>query len=125
MNGVKVINKLNKFARENERAMDRALNAMAMDVERIAKETVPVKQGHLKSSGHHIRLGSLDWQVRFGYYGPSTSYARYQEFGGDGRRVVRNYTYPGKKAHFLRDAGISVSKKIISYIREQAGGIRI
>ena len=106
--------------------MDRALNVMALDTERIAKNTVPVGDtGELKSGGHHIRIGHLNWQVRFGHYGPSTPYARYQEFGGDGRRVVRRYSRPGKKAHFLRDAGIKTSNKIVQYIKEQVRGIRV
>jgi|SRR3990172_3665425 len=125
MNAVKVINKLNKFAKENSGAMDRALNAMAMDIERASKEVVPVAMGELKASGHHIKLSHLNWEVRYGHYGPSMPYARYQEFGGDGRRVVRHYSQPGKKAHYLRDAGVIVSRKVLDYIREQANGIRI
>jgi hypothetical protein len=44
-------------------------------------------------------------------YGKGLAYARYQEFGGDGRRVVRNYTTPGTHAHYLKQSGDAVSKR--------------
>ena len=61
--------------------------------------------GRIRSSDSNLEL-----EVVFGGT-PDVPYAAYQEFGGDGRRVVRHYTTPGTQAHYLRDAGLSVGKE--------------
>lgn len=119
--GFKVIDNIKKFAKENSMAMDRALNKMAIDIERLSKEQVPHGEtGHLKASGKHEKAGYLDYKVSY-----NKVYARYQEFGGDGRRTVRNYSLPGKKAHYLRDPGRQIAQRVISYFMEQAASIRV
>jgi len=119
--GLKVINKMTEFARENESAMDRALNKMSIDIERLSKEQVPFgKTGHLKASGRHQRYGKLKYKVEF-----DREYARFQEFGGDEKRKVIRYSMPGKKAHYLRDPGIEISKRAIDYIKQQVNSIHI
>lgn len=119
--GVRVVNKITEFARENEAAMDRALNKMSIDIERLSKEQVPFgKTGHLKASGRHERYGKLKYKTEF-----NREYARFQEFGGDEKRKVRRYSMPGKKAHYLRDPGVEVSKKAVEYFKQQVNSIRI
>ena len=109
-----------KFAQENEGALDRALNRMAVDIERISKTQVPHKDGQLKSSGYHEKKGNLHYTV-----GYNKVYARFQEFGGDGKRVVRKYSKPGKKKFYLRDPGEMVAKRALDYLRQETKGVKV
>lgn len=117
---VTVNDKMPRFVTGNEQAMDRALSRMAVDVERISKEKVPVKHGLLRASGYHIRNGYLSYWMGF-----RKIYAGFQEFGGDGRRTVRKYTYAGRGKGFLRDAGTIVASKALEYFRNEGGQIRV
>lgn len=118
--GVTIIDKSKKFIKANYDALDRALNVMAIDIERISKNVVPFKRGHLKASGKHFRIGYLLYKV---YY--HKEYARYQEFGTDGSKVVRHYTMAGKKKFYLRDSGREVARKAVQYFKNQIKTIRI
>ena len=118
--GVKVINNLNKFVGKNYLALDRAMERMAVDIERLAKQKVPVELGPLQSSGRKVKLGLLKHRVEF-----NKEYAAFQEFGGDKTRKVRKYTTPGTGAHFLRDAGVKVSERVIQYIRGAVSELRL
>jgi hypothetical protein len=109
-----------KFVIANSGAMDRALNRMAIDIERLSKEQVPVDHGQLRSAGDHLQLSLLRWVVKY-----DKVYARYQEFGGDGRRVVRNYSKPGSKAFYLKDPGDTIAQNALSYIKQEAGTIHL
>lgn len=120
---VRIVDKLNQFARKSADAMDRSLNRMAVDIERLAKFRVPVSPGggHLKSSGFHRRKGLMKYVVVF-----DKEYAAYQEFGGDGKgKVVRKYSTPGTGKHYLRDAGKTVAGNAINYIKQEAQSIRL
>lgn len=118
--GLKIVNKINEFAKQNASAMDVALNRMAVDIERLSKMQVPFKKGQLKSSGRHQRIGLLKYKVEY-----DKEYARYQEFGGDGKRVVKRYSYPGKNKFYLRDSGRIVAGKALSYIKSETVGIKV
>ena len=118
--GLKIINKLAKFATKNAVVMDRALNRMAVDVERLSKEQVPFLKGHLKASAYHERVGFLNWRVVY-----NKVYAMYQHEGGDGKRVVRKYSYPGKKKHYLSDPGKIISGRATEYFRREAKNLFI
>ncbi len=118
--GVTIINNIRKFAQENANAMDRALNKMAIDIERLSKEQVPHSKGQLKASGRHEKVGYLKYKVSY-----NKVYARFQEFGGDGKRVVRKYSLPGKKKFYLRDPGRTIAQRVIDYFKEQARTIRV
>lgn len=91
-----------------------ALKAMADATLQRAQMLAPMSaiEGHagtLRASGLVAESSDgLTVAVRFGNGIP---YARYQEFGGDGVRVVKNYTTEGTQAHYLRDAGNSVAKE--------------
>jgi hypothetical protein len=118
--GVRVVDRLRDFANSNGDAMDRALNRMAIDIERLSKMQVPVDKGHLRASGLHRRVSKLKYVVEY-----NKEYARYQEFGGDGRRVVRRYSQPGKKKFFLRDPGKTIAGKALDYFRYEAGRVKV
>lgn len=96
-----------------EQNVSSALNAMATATVQRAKMLAPMSNketsGNLRDSGRVESEGTLDKAAVFG--NSVVPYARYQEFGGDGRRVVRNYTTPGTQAHYLQDAGESVAKE--------------
>lgn len=91
-----------------------ALKAMADATLQRAQQLAPMSaiEGHagtLRTTGLvSVEDGGFTVAVQFG---EGIDYARYQEFGGDGKRVVRNYTTPGTQAHYLRDAGDSVAKE--------------
>lgn len=118
--GVRITDKLPQFVKANFSAMDRSLNRMAVDIERLSKERVPFLKGQLKASGRHRKAGLLDYKVEY-----NTVYARFQEFGGDARRVVKKYSYPGKQAHYLRDSGNEIARKAINYFMEEARSIKV
>jgi hypothetical protein len=120
--------------------MDRALNRMAIDIERLAKMTVPVKGGQLKSSGQHQRVGRLKYVVYF-----NKEYAAHVEFGVRAHQIAPKnkdflafkigekwvYTkkavmHPGFKGRFfLSDAIKTIIAKDIEYIRKEAKGIDV
>lgn len=118
--GYRITNKIKQFAKKHEGAMDRALNRMAVDIERLSKQFVPHKDGQLKSSGRHRKRDKFKYTVSY-----DMEYAAFQEYGGDGKRVVRRYSKAGKKKFYLRDAGNSISSKVINYFRSEAGKIKI
>lgn len=120
MANAKIVNKLLEFAKENEGAMDRALNRMAVDIERLSKMQVPHDKGQLKASGYHKKEGRLHYTV-----GYNKVYARYQEFGGDGKRIVKNYSKPGKKKFYLKDPATMIAKRAVDYFKQEAKGVKV
>lgn len=118
--GVTIIDNLYKFTDGWMKSMDRALNSMAVDIERQAKVQVPFKKGQLKASGSHRKIAFMVYHTIF-----NKEYAAYQEFGGDGTRVVRHYSYPGKKKFYLKDPGDAVAEKAVDYFKREAGKIHI
>jgi len=117
---LKVTDKMLAFVRENAVAMDRSLARMAVDIERLSKAQVPLLTGALRASGHFQRKSPLKYQVIY-----NKVYARFQEFGGDTGRVVKKYTTPGTKKFYLRDAGRTITKNALDYIKSEVRGIRI
>lgn len=120
MSKLTIVDNILKFTVEATKAFDRSLNRMAIDIERLSKQQVPHNKGQLKSSGFHRKVGTLKYEVVY-----NKEYARFQEFGGDGKRVVRNYSKPGKKAFYLRDPGDLVSSRSLQYIKNESSKIRI
>jgi len=140
MSKPKIIDNWDKFAKGNEQAMDRALARMAIDIERLAKMTVPVKKGQLKSSGHHQKKGRLSYVVYF-----NKEYAAHVEFGVSAHeirpknkdflafQVNGNWVYtkkavmhPGFKGRFyLTDAIKAIVSKDIDYIRREVQNIQV
>jgi hypothetical protein len=86
-----------------------AIDSMVSNIERNSKKQVPVsltkgEGGSGKSSGQlrssFFRVGAGKAHQRIGY---AKRYAAFQEFGGDGKRVIKRHSRPGKKSFFLRD----------------------
>ena len=120
MGNLKIIDNIGKFVIESTNALDRSLNRMAIDIERLSKQQVPHDKGQLKASGSHRKIGPLRYQVVY-----NKEYAAYQEFGGDGKRIVRNYSKPGKKKFYLRDPGDLISSRALDYIKSESDRIKI
>lgn len=118
---VKIVDKMVAFVKENANAMDRSLARMAVDIERLSKQKVPLAEtGQLRASGRQERKGLLRYQVSF-----NKAYARFQEFGGDSRRTVRKYTTPGTGKFYLRDSGRIIAKDALNYVKSEIRSINI
>jgi hypothetical protein len=138
MGKIKVIDKLPSFVSNNVNAMDRVLNKMSIDIERIAKLTVPVKTGQLKASGHHTRNGLLNYKVFF-----NKEYAAHIEFGTKPHVIVatnkkvladkkagvifgKRVMHPGFKGRFfLTNAVKQVLSRDVEYFRKEVQTIKV
>lgn len=123
---VRVDNKMQQFIAANERAMERALERMGGDVFILSQFKVPFKEGELKSSGEHLRMGRLHRRVQYGEKG-AQGYASYQHRGmrRDGSRIVRNYTTAGTNKKFLSDSGAIIAPKSGQYFKREAEKVRV
>lgn len=109
---IEVRSNIPKYSRAVEKNLESALNQMASDIEMLAKvQKVPVDQGHLQGSIENKREGRLKRKVE-----ASAKYARFQEFGGDGKRRVRRYSKPGTGAHYMRDSAKDIDRRKNQYI---------
>lgn len=120
MGKLTIIDNILKFTEGSLNALDRSLNRMAIDIERLSKQQVPHDKGQLKASGFHRKMGICKYQVVY-----NKEYARFQEFGGDDKRVVRHYSKSGKKAFYLRDPGDLISGRAVEYIKSEVAKIKI
>ena len=115
MNKVIVIDKLPRFKGSLYNVMDDALNEGARDTLLKAKTKAPVEHGHLRGASEIKRVGRLKQRISFWI-----EYARFQEFGGDGKRRVRKYTTAGTGAHYLRNAGDEQARMMPNIIKKHA-----
>ena len=120
MGKVRIVNNILRFTQGFVGSMDRALNRMAIDIERVAKQRVPLKHGQLRSSGHHEKVANLVYHTIF-----NKTYARFQEFGGDEKRKVKKYSKEGTGKFYLKSSGDDVSKFATQYLKQEAGRIKI
>lgn len=104
---VKFDNKLPSFGRSAKNVLQDALNEAARDVLINAKDKAPFQKGALRAASDISTPNFLTKRISFW-----VEYARFQEFGGDGKRQVRNYSTSGTGAHFLRNAGDNAKKNI-------------
>jgi len=115
---VKVKDNSSNLKSKIEGQVNLMLSAITNDVYRLSQQQVPVSAGggQLQSSGQ-IRPGHLKYQIKY-----NKEYAAYQHRGmrRDGTHVVRNYTYPGKKSHYLSDPAETVLRNQKSYIKRYA-----
>lgn len=123
---VRVDNKMAVFVRANEQAMERALERMGNDIFVLSQFKVPFRDGDLKSSGEHVRIGRLHRRVRYGSKG-AQGYASYQHRGmrADGSRIVRNYTTSGTNKKFLEDSGRIIAPKSGQYFKREFESVRV
>lgn len=100
---------------KTHRQLNNALTAMCNSIKNTSQLVVPKDSKTLARSARIERVGEDAMAVT---YGKGLAYARYQEFGGDGKRVVKNYTTPGTHAHYLKQSGDAVVKRgIREYIK--------
>jgi len=97
---VTVIDKLPTFSKSLRSVYEDALAEGARDALIKARNRAPFKHGPLRANSDHHSVAPLLQRISFWI-----EYARFQEFGGDGSRRVRNYTTAGTGAHFLQQAG--------------------
>lgn len=100
-----IIDKMPRFKSSLNDVLNDALREGARDILIDAKTKAPFKKGGLRSDTETKGIGKLKWQVSF-----FKEYARFQEFGGDSKRKVRNYSTPGTGKAYLKNAGDNVSK---------------
>ncbi len=125
-NRAKIINNLKKFTKKDAEASDVAFERMAVDILRLSKIKVPHgKTGFLESSGRYRRTGMSKYVVEYGQEGPAKAYARFQEFGGDGNRVVRNYSKAGSGKAYLRESADQIINNALNYIISEKDKIKI
>lgn len=112
---VKVKDNSTSALKKADKQMNLVLSAITSDVYRLSQQQVPVSEGggHLQSSGQ-IVPGHLRYSIKY-----NKEYASYQHRGmrRDGTHVVRNYTYPGKKSHFLSDPADTILRNKESYLK--------
>lgn len=113
---VKQENNTSAVLKNIEGKIDLVLSSMVTDIYRLSQQQVPVSAGggHLQSFGLAKRVGNLKYEIKY-----NKEYASYQHRGmrRDGTHVVKNYTYPGKKSHYLTDPAEQILKNQNSYIK--------
>lgn len=108
------------FLSKNTRAFDAALERMAGDITKVAKQRVPFKTGKLFKEIHKEKLDVLKHRVV-----ADKKYAGYQELGQrvDGTRVVKRYTTPNTGKHYMRDAVFTIMQHSLNYLRQAVRSI--
>lgn len=117
---VKVIDKLPSFKRSNAIVMNDALKEASRDILINAKRKAPHDKGGLRGESEEKSVGFLKRRVSFW-----VEYARFQEFGGDRKRRVRNYKHSGVGPHFLRNAGNNQAEKMPMTLAKHARRARV
>lgn len=116
MNRVRIIDHFPTFARSAKASLNNALREGARDGLIDAKEHAPYADGGLRGSTDLNMIRLMVWRISFGI-----EYARFQEFGGDSKRKVRNYSHSGTGAHYLRNAGDKQFAKLILKFKKHSG----
>ena len=108
-----VKDKMPQFKRSLYSVLDDAFREAARDTLIKAKDKAPFKDGGLRGESDVSKPSNLHYRVSFW-----VEYARFQEFGGDSKRQVKNYTTGGTGKHFLKNAGDEQAKKLNMVIRK-------
>lgn len=112
---MKVVDNLPRFKRNLYSVLDDAFNEAGRDVLIKARTRAPFQQGPLRSNSDTHKVKPLHQRISFWL-----EYARFQEFGGDGVRRVRNYSTPGTGKGYLKTSGDEVAKKLNMTFRKHA-----
>lgn len=110
-----IIDKMPQFKRSLFSVLDDAMKEGARDTLIVARTRAPFDKGQLRAESDTRRTEPLKWRVSFW-----KEYARFQEFGGDASKRVRNYGTAGTGAHYLRSAGDEQVKKMNLVIKKHA-----
>lgn len=113
MNKVTVIDRMPAFKISANRVLNDALSEGAKEILYNAKTRAPYKKGPLRANSDTQQIAVLKHRISFWL-----EYARFQEFGGDGNRRVRNYTTPGTGKEYLKKSGDEVAQGIRNTFRK-------
>lgn len=116
MISVRIDDRLPMFSNKAKNYLNDALKEGAKDILVKSTAKAPYKDGGLRGNKDAMQTGRMQWTVTYW-----NEYARYQEFGGDGRRVVRNYTTAGTGKGYLKKSGDEVANAM-SLIFAKHGG---
>jgi len=103
----KITDRMPQFSVKAKLLLDQAIGEAAKDTLIDARNSAPFKGGELRRSSDTQQRKLLSHRVSFWI-----EYARFQEFGGDSRRRVRNYTTSGTGKHYLKRAGDKQVQKL-------------
>lgn len=117
---VKIVDKLPSFSRHMKTTLDDAVAEAAKDVLINAKNRAPFAKGALRREADVKQSKMLTYIISFW-----VEYARFQEFGGNAKRRVRNYTTGGTGAHFLKSSGDEQVSKLAATVKKHALRIRV
>jgi len=126
---VKVESKIPQFKRETESKLEMILGTLASKIHTLAVMKAPKSKnimtggkkhsspGNLRASGHSERVNKLSYRVSFGDK-LNVPYARFQEYGGDGTRIVKRYTTPGTSKNYLRGSAENILRNANETLRK-------
>lgn len=115
-----VKNKLPQFTRSLYNVLDDAMEEAQDEITREVENTAPKGlSGDLRAAKRTTKPKKHSRRISM-----YKEYARFQEFGGDSKRRVRNYTTAGTGPHFLRNAGNKQVKKIARTYKKHAARAR-
>lgn len=112
---VRVDNRINQFAASAKYEIDNAIRESAVNVLIASKQRAPFDKGGLRGDTETKRIIPMHWRVSYW-----KEYARFQEFGGDGRRVVRRYKTSGTGKRYLTTAGNNETSNLIARLKVYA-----
>jgi hypothetical protein len=107
MSNVRIVDKMPQFKISARNVLDDALKEGARDILIKAKNKAPYDKGGLRGNTEISTPKLLSKRISFGI-----EYARFQEFGGDDKRTVKNYTTAGTGKHYLKNAGDEVARTL-------------
>jgi len=116
---MRINNNLPQFQAKLYLNLDMGFRELAKDILIESQNKAPFKRGPLRTDSDINHVGIAHWQVRY-----HKEYARYQEAGGDGNRVVRKYSTSGTGKGFLADTGNKIFGKAIMTLKQHAGRTR-
>ena len=120
MSKVTVIDKMPQFKNHAELVFNDALREGARDILINAKTIAPLDKGGLRSDSDVSNPSHLKWRVSFW-----KEYARFQEFGGDATRKVRNYTTSGTGKAYLKTSGDNIRTKLDGIFKKHAQRVKV
>lgn len=117
---VKIVDNLPQFKRSLYSVMDDAIKEAARDTLINAKNKAPFRKGQLRANSDFYAIGNLQQRVSFWM-----EYARFQEFGGDSKRIIRHYSTSGTGKAYLKTSGDEQAKKLSYTLRKHATRARV
>lgn len=112
---VKINDRIQEFGISARNQLDTAIMQSAVNILVASKHKAPFNKGGLRSDTETKRIVPMHWRVSYW-----KEYARFQEFGGDGKRIVRNYTTAGTGKKYLSTAGNNERENLIKRIKVYA-----